>query len=69
MAYYPSNRKIFPSFKSFSQGLDLFILKNDTEIISKVQDRLLNNYAITVTPKIESQTERYLIIRFQTDNN
>jgi hypothetical protein len=65
MAYYPSNRKIFPSFKCFSQGLDLFILKSDTEIVSKIRDRLLNNYAIVVYPKIETQTESYVIIHFQ----
>jgi hypothetical protein len=64
LSYYPYNRRVFPSFKSFSEGLALFISNKDTQIVSKLSSCLLDNYAITVKPIVVLQSPHYKIVRF-----
>jgi len=67
MAYYPYNRRVFPSFKSFTEGLDLFISNKDTQIVSKLTLCLLDNYAITVKPIVVIQSPHYMIVQFKKE--
>jgi len=64
MTNHPQNKKTFPSFKTFADGLALFISKRDTAIITKITSRLLANYSISVHPKVVKQTKHYMIVRF-----